>query len=330
MCTVSEALGEFVEGLAGQSVCNRRNYRQRLSGFVKLCGESRPVVEVRPADVNKWLAVLEGRGLQEATLAGYRQALKAFCNWLVAGGLVAVSPAVHVRVGSFVSRLRRLPVDEEVERVAAVARAWLASGEAGKVRDGVIFLLALTCGCRLREIRELRLSEVAAALAAGPDVVGAFRVVSRGKTKEVLLRFDASVAAGLSTWLSLRPRKAVIDRCFVGLRPSRLKDDPVMLYRPLSRSGATAVFVRLSEAAGLKKAIRCHALRHRLGHRLAGGYGPKVAALALNHKDWATAATATAFYYHPDEGDVSAAVVELSSGVGDGLAASLFGRVKLA
>ena len=39
--------------------------------------------------------------------------------------------------------------------------------------------------------------------------------------------------------------------------------------------------------------------------------GPKVAAMLLNHRDAATAATAIAFYHHPDEMDVSRAVMAL-------------------
>ena len=38
-------------------------------------------------------------------------------------------------------------------------------------------------------------------------------------------------------------------------------------------------------------------------------YGPKVAAIILNHRDWQSAATAIAFYHHPDEADASLAVL---------------------
>ena len=41
-------------------------------------------------------------------------------------------------------------------------------------------------------------------------------------------------------------------------------------------------------------------------------YGPKVAAMLLNHSDVATAATAIAFYHHPDEDDVSRAAAQIS------------------
>ncbi|MCO5181160.1 MAG: DUF2200 domain-containing protein [Candidatus Promineofilum sp.] len=38
-------------------------------------------------------------------------------------------------------------------------------------------------------------------------------------------------------------------------------------------------------------------------------FGPKIAAILLNHRDWQQPTTAMVFYYHPDEDDASRAVM---------------------
>src|SRR5262245_10379800 len=100
--TLNETFAVFLENLQGQSACNRRNYTQRLSSFLALHGETR-LGQITATDVNKWLTALEERGYQEATIAGYRQAIKSFFNFCVREGAIKVSPARHIATGSFVS-----------------------------------------------------------------------------------------------------------------------------------------------------------------------------------------------------------------------------------
>lgn len=73
MITITAAFTAFIENLKGQSACNRRNYQQRLAGFLAIYGHCQPA-EIQPADVNQWLASLSPQ-FAPATLAGYRQAL---------------------------------------------------------------------------------------------------------------------------------------------------------------------------------------------------------------------------------------------------------------
>lgn len=302
-------LAVFIEQLPGQSRSNRYNYERRLKPFLELYGR-KTITELTAADVNAWNDVLTERGYTEATIAGYRQALKAFLRFCADGAGIA-SPARHLPTGSFISKRDKRPPERDVVIVASIARFWLRSDNPDQVQAACIFLLSLKSGPRLREIRELRLSEIQAALSRGPDNQGIYRATSIGKTKGVSIRFDEEIAAGLRRWLDLRPKEATIDRCFVTTRKTSTKVDPEPRYRPLSKSGATAVYVRLSKAARLDKPIRSHALRHRLGDKISNAYTPKLAAILLNHKDWETAATAIAYYTHPDESDVSKALASL-------------------
>lgn len=97
---LEDRFSEFIETCRGQSECNRRNYRQRLSGFLAVHG-AKPASACTPADVNTWHRELQKRGLAPATLAGYRQALKAFFNYCVQVGDIPRSPAAHLTIGSF-------------------------------------------------------------------------------------------------------------------------------------------------------------------------------------------------------------------------------------
>jgi site-specific recombinase XerD len=326
--TLSEWFNEFIQNLQGnQSATNRRNYNHRLKLFLEMHGEERPA-DISAMDVNAWLDILQSRGLAEATMTGYRQALKAFFNFCVKQGAITRSPAAHVATGSFSSKRRKVPAESDVERVTKVAFEWIYSNKKKQIRDGLIFLLAKGSGPRQREIRELRKSEVEAALHAGPDGYGVYQVSSIGKTKDVYLRFDGAVARGFERWLQVRPGKARIDRCFVTYFPTRTADDPVRRFRPLTRSTIDSVFVRISKAAGLERPIRSQALRHRLGDLTTRKYGAKVAALVLNHKDWQSAATALTFYHHPEEADISQAIAEQGEGRAQDEIYRLFGVEK--
>lgn len=290
---------EFLETLRGQSVCNRRNYTHRLHDFLAEHGRQ-PAAAVTPANVNHWHRELQQRRLAPATLAGYRQALKGFLNYCVEVGDINRSPAAHVSTGSFVSsRADKIPNEDAVARVSAVANAWLDSGHPQRTRDGLIWLLSCHSGPRLGEIRNLRLADVETSLRIGPDEYGVYRVPSTGKTGRVTIRYAGRVVDGFRAWLPLRPPTPE-PVCFVTTR---------LPVRGLTRSAASHIYDSICTAAGVEPAILSHALRHRLGDLTTRQFGPKVAAILLNHRDWQRAATAIAFYHHPQEADASQAVL---------------------
>jgi integrase len=308
--TLESSLLEFLEGLAGQSAANRTNYERRIRPFLAAYGDL-AIREITRADVNAYIAALEERGYAEATMAGYKQAIKSFLSWCAERAGIS-SPARHIKVGSFISKRSKVPPETAVSRLSALARDWLASEKPDQVRDGLIWLLSEFSGPRLREIRELRKSEVEAALWRGPDAEGIYRATSRGKTGEITIRFDGRLASGFRRWLAVRP-DAPIDICFVGTRQTTTRKDKELRYRPLSRSGATKIYQRLAAAAGVERAVLSHALRHRRGDETTRRFGAKVTAIVLNHADQETGATALAYYHHPDEGDASKALSTMAS-----------------
>lgn len=306
---LNDQLEKFIEQLRGQSAANRYNYRRRIRPFLATYGEW-AIHQITRADVNAYIATLEERGYAEATLAGYKQAIKSFLAWCAEREGIS-SPARHVTVGSFVSRRSKVPPETAVSRLFTLATAWLDSDKPDQIRDGLVWLLSEFSGPRLREIRELRKSEVEAAIRRGPDAEGIYRATSKGKTGEITIRFDGRLAAGFKRWLDVRP-DAGIDICFVGICRTRTKRDKELRYRPLSRSGATKIYQRLAEAAKVEHAVLSHALRHRRGDQTTRRFGAKVAAIILNHADQDTGATALAYYHHPNEEDASKALSAMS------------------
>lgn len=179
----------------------------------------------------------------------------------------------------------------------------LAFPEPWRIRDAAIWLLCRGCGPRATEVRNLRLSAVHAALGRGP-VNGVYWTTSHGKTGETVIRFDERTAEALRDWLRARP-DSLLDYCFITTRTARSGR-----HRQLTRSALAHSLISLAQEAGVAPVLT-HALRHRVGHLTTRTHGPKVAAMLLNHRDAQTAATAIAFYHHPDEADVNRAVAGL-------------------
>lgn len=305
---VADAVNQFIAARGGRkSLRTRELYQERLRLFESMHADV-PVEQLSGEHVAIWLDVLERRGYAPATMAGYRQAIKAFFRWCVENKLLASSPAAELRIGSFISRRLKLPNSADVDRAVAEARRWCQTDDPQQVRDGLIVLLSRTCGPRSREIRQLRLSEVKRALGVGPTA-GVYVLSSQGKTGETLLRFGEDVAAGFRQWLAIRPKTAV-DVCFVTLKQVDAPGDADLRYRPLARRSLDGAYERVCQAAGVGL-IRSHAYRHYIGHMAAQEHGPKIAAIILNHRDAATAQTAIAYYHHPDDADVNRAVLEL-------------------
>lgn len=289
----------FLPQLRGQSDRNQTLYQQRLKTFLDQHGAKAPH-DISRADVNQWLAGLDP-DYALATMAGIRQAIKAFWRYCERAGLVETSPAGHLVIGSTKPRYLKLPPETDVQRISRVAQAWLSQNEIVRVRDSLTWLLCQGSGPRIQEIQRLRKSEAVRGLRAGPDSEGVYRIISRGKSGEVVICFGRVLALGLKHWLTIRPHGGP-DICFCSSRPP---------YQMLTRSGITGSFKRLATAAGVERPILSHALRHRAGHRTAQDIDPKAAARLLNHKDWYTAATAVAYYCHPNDADVSRAVNRL-------------------
>lgn len=298
---------EFLQ-TCGQSDSSQQNYQRRLKAFLAEHGH-KTAGEITAADINAWHSRLKQRGLAPATVAGYRQALKALFNYCVSKGDIPRSPAGHLKIGTFATnRQDMLPPEPDVQRVTDLAQTWLQSDTPHQLRDSLIWMLSYHSGPRLGEIMYLRAAAVDKALRSGPDTYGVYRMPSRGKTGRVVIRVAAHLVGAFQRWTELRPRTNAPE-FFTTIHAVRPRKGGVVAVRGLTRSAADHIYVSICKSAGVKPYIRSHALRHRLGDLTTRQFGPKVAAILLNHRDWQQPATAIAFYHHPDEDDASRAIV---------------------
>lgn len=324
MTTLQHHFTDFLAERGGRkSQRTRQLYEERLNLFMRQYGHLSPTA-ITGDQIGQWLCILEQRGYSPATMSGYRQSIKTLFQWCVRQGIIDHSPAANLRTGSFISRRRKLPNPTHLDLAVAVARQWTMSTDVRQVRDAAIFLLSCACGPRCRELRQLRLSEVRRALHAGPDSNGVFTAASNGKSGETLIRFTTDVAQAIQRWLAVRPA-ANIDICFVTTRQVAGPNDQALRFRPLARRSLDNAFERIGQAAGVPT-IRSHAIRHHVGDLVTRTYGPKVAAMILNHRDVDSAATAIAFYHHPNQADVSRAIMGLDSAENDPLNALFTAR----
>lgn len=282
------------------SLHNRRNYETRLRRLLELFG-GMPVTTIERRHIDEWIAEIAARGLRPATLSGYRRAIKTLFNYAVNEELIERSPARHLRAGSSISDRSKRPPQQAIDAATATAISWLQSDRPRELRDGLAFMMSRSCGPRRGELLALPCRDVAASLERGPDEYGIYRVGSSGKTGETVILFGGLIADAIHRWLPARP-PSPSDALFVSTRRP---------YRRLSWRGMDQGYERVSEAAGLSRPIRSHALRHYVGDETTRRYGAKVASMLLNHSDPGTAATAIAYYHHPDRDDVSMAVAGL-------------------
>ena len=326
--TLDELFVKFLDALSGQSPMSARNYSQRLRVFLERYGRYRPA-RIERRHINRWHHWLMTKDFAGATMAGYRQAIRAFFNWLVAEGCIERNPTSHLKIGSFLPAGHKLPNEGDVERITRMVNKWLedrrsarrivlgrqwrvsetlysaAYPELWRVRDAAIWLLCRGCGPRAREICNVRMSSLQRSLERGPDTEGIYSMASRGKTGNTIMRFDERTAQALRDWLETRPGNADSDYLFV---TTRCFDG---VYRQLTRSSLASLLRRLAREAGGERPPFPPGLRARVGPPKTKQAGAKVAAMLLNHRDADTASTAITFYHHPDELDVSRAVGQL-------------------
>lgn len=308
--TLADYFPNFLDNLGGrQSPRNRELYTLRLRLFLEMFGERAPG-DVEAGDVQQWLSVFDGRNYAESTMAGYRQAVKTLFNWLVDEEVIDRSPVRKLRTPARVSSADlvadKLPNEADLLSARTVAQMWMVhSSLYREVRDGLMFRLCCACGLRRGELQRLKLSAVETALRRGINEFGFYEAKSRGKTGEVIVRFDTDVAVGFERYITIRPN-ARIDVAFIPAKRSRTKTDRELRWRMMSASSINQAFASLCAAAGVS-AIHPHTIRHWLGTRVTRDFDAKTAARILNHRD-KTGATALRYYAHVDDSDIGAAI----------------------
>ena len=229
-------------------------------------------------DVSEYVRILDDLGLAPSSVARNLTAVRVFHAFLVAEGLVAENPTENQRppkVG------RKLPDVMSIEEVSTLLDQPDPDTSLG-VRDRALFEMMYGAGLRVSETVDLR-----------PDQlifdIGIVRVFGKG-SKERLVPIGEQAQAWVGRYLTQgRPELAGTGsppNVFLNFRGGSL-----------SRMGVHKILRKHVLAAGIRKSVSPHTMRHSFAtHLLEGGADLRAVQEMLGHADIST----TQIYTHID------------------------------
>jgi len=250
----------------------------RLRGFLVARGRGRPG-QVTPADLTDYLLDLAEAGLKPRSRARALAAMRGLFRFLAAEQLIAGDPSENLvapRTG------RKLPTVLGVDEVDRLLEAPAAAGGSPRaVRDSAMLAALYATGLRVSELVGLRLPDL--------NLKGGFvRATGKGR-KTRLVPLGDMAAARLTTYLEgARPR-------LVARRPAEMGLFLTERARPMTRQGFWKLIRRYARAAGIRRDVSPHVLRHSFAtHLVERGADLRAVQAMLGHADIAT----TQIYTH--------------------------------
>lgn len=236
-------------------------------------------IDVKLDDLQLFAAWIHERGIGPKSQARILSGVRTFYHYLVVDGYLEVDPTELLESPHLPIHLPEYLTTEEVDRLEAAIDLTSAEGH----RNRAIIEVFFSCGLRVSELVELKLSN----LFLNERFM---RVVGKGN-KERLVPISQRAVSELQLWFN--------DRRQMRIKPG--EDDYVFLNRRghhLTRTMILIMVKRLGEAAGIKKTLSPHTLRHSFATALLrGGADLRVIQVLLGHADIGT----TEIYTHMDD-----------------------------
>lgn len=252
-----------------------------------LSGQGLAPTDVKLDDLQRFAAWIHERGIGPKSQARILSGVRTFYHYLVVDGYLEVDPTELLESPHLPKHLPEYLTTEEVDRLEAAIDLTSAEGH----RNRAIIEVFFSCGLRVSELVELKLSN----LFLNERFM---RVVGKGG-KERLVPISQRAVGELELWFD--------DRRQMRIKPG--EDDYVFLNRRghhLTRTMILIMVKRLGEAAGIKKTLSPHTLRHSFATALLrGGADLRVIQVLLGHADIAT----TEIYTHMDDESLRQAVL---------------------
>ncbi len=231
-----------------------------------------------PTDLREFVYHLKDAGLQPTSIRRCISAVRTYYGFLVGEGLVAADPSERVELPRTWRRLPGVLTRADLERLLDAPQLedrmyW---------RDKAMLEFAYASGVRVSELTSLRLRDLVLA-------DGFARVLGKG-AKERMVPVGSTATRVLQSYLrELRPALAGTD-----------SEGAVFLNAqggPLTRMGVWKILRKHVKAAGIRRQVTPHTLRHSFAtHLLEGGADLAAVQEMLGHADIAT----TQIYTHVD------------------------------
>jgi integrase/recombinase XerD len=278
--TTNDPVAEYLAALQSEQGCARNTiaaYRHDLRDFTRFLGRRRrPLLDVEAEDVVAYVERLRAAGLRATSIARRLSAVRGLFRHLVREGVLAREPTEHV------DRPRPpRPLPKALSRDAAVALVEApALARPSGVRDRALLEVLYATGMRASECLDLRLDDV--------NLTAGYATCTGKGRQQRLVPVGAEAVAWLRRYLRearpLATRRRDCGRLFVNPRGG-----------PLSRQSLWAIVRRAAVAAGLRRRVSPHVLRHSFAsHLLEGGADLRSVQAMLGHADIAT----TQIYTH--------------------------------
>ncbi|MGM0644769.1 MAG: site-specific tyrosine recombinase XerD [Thermodesulfobacteriota bacterium] len=270
-----------VKGLAEPSVAA---YTQDIDAFIQFLEQKQAsLADCDSTALMYFLLHLKGRGLASTTLARHLSSLRGFFQFLFASERRSDDPSAHVDGPQLT---RHLPEFLDIQEIQALLSQPDIHTTLG-FRDRTLLELMYAAGLRVSEVLQLQALDI-------DFQTGVLRVWGKG-AKERLVPVHptalAYVQSYMHSWRSqLQPREKTLFLNRSG--------------RGLTRQGVWKNVKRYATAAGIRRSISPHTIRHSFAtHLLEGGADLRTVQLLLGHAD----VSATEIYTHIQAGRLRAA-----------------------
>ncbi len=230
-------------------------------------------------DLHSYSWALHELGISARTIARIHSSLRSFYGFLLLEEHIAEDPTVLLESPKLGQHLPEVLSTSEIDDIEGAIDMSLPEGR----RDRAIFEMLYSCGLRVSELCNLKLSDLFLD-------EGFVKVVGKGD-KHRLVPIASSTIKELQLWFV--DRNTII--------PKRGEEDYVFLsFRRSKHLSRITVFHNLrmyAERAGITKTISPHTLRHSFAtHLLEGGANLRVIQQMLGHERIST----TEIYTHLD------------------------------
>jgi site-specific recombinase XerD len=256
-----------------------RNYRTDLEHFLlALAGWQIEPLQAGRGDLRRYLAVLLGQGVADASVRRKVSTIRSLYRWLRTEGHLDVDPFFGVTGPKAGRRLPHVLAASDIDRLIAS----VDGSEPANLRDRALLELLYAAGLRVSEIVSLDVPEL--------DVRDrTVRVHGKGKKERVGV-FGELAAKALTSYL--RAGRAEL---------AAAKQSAVFLNRSggrLTARSVQSIVRKYATKAGLPRAVHPHLLRHSFAtHLLDGGADLRVVQELLGHESPNT----TQIYTHVTE-----------------------------
>ncbi len=252
------------------------NDLRHLLAFLKENGL--PPADVQLEDLERFAATLRDSGIGPTSQARILSGVRSFYRYLLLDGFIDADPTELLESPRLGEHLPEVLSTPEVDALEASIDLSKPEGQRNKAIIEVLF----SCGLRVSELVNLKFSD----LYIDEQYV---RVLGKG-SKERLVPISPKAVKELKLWF--------IDRNLLRIKPG--EEDYVFLNRRghhLTRTMILIMIKRQAQAAGIRKTISPHTLRHSFATALLqGGADLRAIQAMLGHEDIGT----TEIYTHID------------------------------